>query len=75
MRYRIWHRFLIKLKWRSWLAPVICSIPYLASIFWLLYFSQSWIAIVLLVPALMMLLIGIMTWILAKLEFNGRVKG
>ena len=71
MRFRPWQRLLIRSRWRLWLGPLICAIPYLGSIFWLLYFSQSWIAAVMLVPLLLIVILGLLTLILARLEFHG----
>ena len=74
MRFRSWQRLLIRLRWRHWLGPAICAVPYVASILWLLNFSQTWIALVMLVPALLMLVLGLLTWILARLELYGRLR-
>ena len=74
MRFPFWQRLAIRLRWRRWLGPAICALPYFASIFWLLSFSQAWIAFVMLVPALLMFVLGLMTWMLARLEFYGRMR-
>ena len=74
MRFRSWHRLAIRLRWRHWLGPVICSVPYVVSISWLLLFSQTWIALVMLVPALLMVVLGLLTWFLARIEFYGRLR-
>ena len=43
-------RFLIRSRWRRWLAPAFMLVPYIASIIWLMTYSQLWIAMVMLVP-------------------------
>lgn len=74
MRFQSWQRLAIRLRWRRWLGPVICAVPYAASVLWLLCFSQIWIALVMLVPAFLMLVLGLLTWMLARLEFYGRLR-
>lgn len=74
MRFQPWQRLAIRLRWRRWLAPAICAVPYLGSIVWLLLYSQAWIALVMLVPALLMLVLGLLTWLLARIEFHGRLR-
>ena len=74
MRFRLWHRVAIRTQWKRWLGPLICALPYLASIIWLLFYSQPWIAFVLCVPALLIIVIGMITFILARLEFYGRIR-
>ena len=74
MRFHSWQRLSIRMRWKRWLGPAICGIPYIASIIWLLMFSQTWIAFVLLVPALLMVVLGLLTWVLARLEFYGRLR-
>lgn len=74
MRFQSWQRLFIRMRWRRWLGPVICAVPYVASVIWLLRFSQTWIALVLLVPALLMVVLGLLTWLLARLEFYGGLK-
>ena len=71
MRFRSWQRLLIRLRWRLWLGPLICAVPYLGSIIWLVHFSQTWIAIVMLVPLLLMAILLTLTYILARIEFYG----
>ena len=61
---------LIRSRWRRWLLPLICCIPYLASIFWLLLIGEAWIAQVLLAPLVMAgVLAGVSFW-LARQEFK-----
>ena len=67
-------RFLIRSRWRRWLAPLLCSLPYIASIIWLMTYSQLWIAMVMLVPAFLIIAIALLTWILARIEFSGRLR-
>ena len=71
MRFRSWQRLLIRSRWRLWLGPAICAIHYFGSVLWLLYFSQAWIAAIMLVPLVLLIVLGILTLVLARLEFNG----
>ena len=66
--------FLIRSRWRRWLGPLLCAVPYFASIIWLMTYSQVWIAMVMLVPALLILVIALLTWMLARIEFLGRLR-
>ena len=58
----------IRSRWQRWLFPVICSLPYGLSLLWLLCRGQLWIAQVLLAPLVMAVAIGLLTWILGRLE-------
>ena len=60
----------IRSRWRRWLVPVLCALPYLASLGWLLLRQQGWIAQVMLAPVLMTGLLALLTWWLARLEFR-----
>ena len=61
---------LIRSRWRRWLLPFLCSLPYLASLLWLLLSGQAWIAQVLLAPLVMAgVLAGVSFW-LARQEFK-----
>ena len=61
---------LIRSRWKRWLFPLLCAIPYLGSLLWLLKLQQGWIAQVMLTPLLMMALLALLTWTLARLEFR-----
>ena len=61
---------LIRSRWKRWLFPMVCSIPYLVSLLWLVCLQQGWIAQVMLAPLLMMALLALLTWTLARLEFR-----
>ena len=63
---------LIRSRWKRWLFPVVCVIPYVLSLLWLLSLQQGWIAQVMLTPLLMMALLALLTWTLARLEFRQR---
>ena len=69
------NHFLIRIRQGRWLAPSLCTIPYLGSIIWLLAKGQVWIAVVMLSPALMLALLISLTWLLARLEFGGGWRG
>ena len=66
----LFYHFLIKLRWKRWLFPFLCSVPYVASILWLIGRGQFWIANILLAPLLMTFLLALITFVLAKLEFR-----
>jgi hypothetical protein len=62
--------WLIRSRWRLWLFPLLCALPYLASLLWLLIQGQAWIAQVMLAPLLMgAALAGLTAW-LGWLEFR-----
>ena len=48
----------------------LCALPYSASLIWLLQRGQIWVVQIMLAPLLMMLIIGLLTWSLARLEFR-----
>ena len=75
MRNEQLHHLWIRLRFSRWLAPALCAVPYLASIFWLLGKGQVWIAAVMLSPALVLALLIGLTWLLARLEFRGSWRG
>ena len=60
----------IRSRWRRWLLPALCSLPYVASILWLVARQQLWIAQVMLAPLLMGALLAGLTVLLAHLEFR-----
>ena len=69
-----WRRLrhaLIRSRWRRWLLPLLCSLPYLASLLWLLLINQAWIAQVLLAPLLMAGTLAVLGFWLARREFRG----
>ena len=61
---------LIRSRWRRWLLPLLCSLPYLASLLWLLLIGEAWIAQVLLAPLVMAAVLGVMSLWLARQEFR-----
>ena len=63
-------RILIRSRYRKWILPFLCAIPYLFSYLWLLARGQAWISNTLLAPLVMALLLGLLTLILAKCEFR-----
>jgi hypothetical protein len=65
-------RWLIRSQWTRWIFPTICSLPYLASVLWLMLRGQGWIAQVLLAPLLMGAVMALLTLCLARQEFRGR---
>ena len=61
---------LIRSRWRRWSVPVVCAIPYLGSLLWLLLRGQLWIVQVMLAPLLMGVLLVGLTVLLSHLEFR-----
>jgi hypothetical protein len=69
IRLRHW---LIRMQWRHWIFPLLCSLPYVGSLLWIILRGQFWIAQVLLAPLFMGLVIALMTFWLAQQEFRTR---
>jgi cobalamin synthase len=63
---------LIRSRWRQWLLPGLCLLPYVGSILWLLQGGQIWIAQLMLAPLVMAAVLAIVTLELARREFGGR---
>jgi hypothetical protein len=61
---------LIRSRWKRWLVPTLCALPYVASIAWLVLLGEGWIAQVLLAPLLMAVLLALLTLWLARQEFR-----
>ncbi len=69
-RWRQLRHVLIRSRWRRWLLPLLCSLPYLASLLWLLLIGEAWIAQVLLAPLVMAAVLGLLSLWLAREEFR-----
>ena len=69
-----WRHVFIRLQIKRWLLPVLCAVPYLASLLWLISGGLSWLAQIMLAPLLMALIVGFMTWGLARQEFGRTTK-
>ncbi len=67
VRCRHW---LIRSQWRRWWFPLLCAVPYLGSLLWLVLRGQLWIAQVLLAPLLMAAVLALLTAWLARQEFR-----
>ena len=65
---------LITSRWQRWLFPVLCIIPYLAILIWLLSRGLIWVSQVLLAPLLMGAVLALLTLWLAKAEFRTRLR-
>ena len=68
-----WTRFrhvLITSRWKRWLFPTLCVIPYLSILIWLLSRGLIWVSQVLLAPLLMGVVLAVLTLGLAKAEFR-----
>jgi hypothetical protein len=62
--------FWIRSRWRRWLVPVLCALPYLGALIWLLLRQQAWIAQIMLAPVLMTGLLAALSLVLARMEFR-----
>lgn len=60
----------IRSRWKSWSVPLLCSLPYLGSLFWLLLRGQVWIVQVMLAPLFMGALLAALTLLLSHLEYR-----
>ena len=69
-RWRQLRHLLIRSRWRRWLLPLLCSLPDLASLLWLLLIGEAWIAQVLLAPLVMAGLLALLSFWLARQEFR-----
>ncbi len=61
---------LIRSRWRRWLVPLFCALPYLGALIWLLLRQQAWIAQIMLAPVVMTGLLALLTLVLARVEFR-----
>ena len=61
---------LIRSRWRRWLVPVLCALPYLGALIWLLLRQQAWIAQIMLAPLVMPGLLALLSFVLARMEFR-----
>ena len=62
--------YVIRSRWKKWVVPIICTLPYLFSLVWLFSKGQVWIVQIMLAPLVMTLLIALLSFALAKLEFR-----
>ncbi len=62
--------WLIKSRWRTWVLPVVCFVPYVFSICWMVYRGLNWIAQIMLAPMVMGLILALLTLDLARKEFT-----
>lgn len=65
-----WHHQLIRLQFRRWLVPVLLMFPYAGSLIWLQHQGLVWLVQIMLAPLVMGLVIGLITWLLARLEYR-----
>ena len=65
---------LIASRWQRWLFPVLCIVPYVGILVWLLTRGLIWVAQVLLAPLLMGAVLALMTLSLARAEFKTRLR-
>ena len=65
---------LITSRWQRWLFPVLCILPYLTILIWLLSRGLIWVSQVLLAPMLMGAVLGLLTLWLAKAEFRTQMR-
>ena len=71
---RLRHWFIVS-RWQRWLFPLVCCIPYLAILGWLLTRGLFWVAQVLLAPLLMGAVLAALTLWLAHQEFRTQLPG
>lgn len=69
LKQRLRHA-LIRSHWQRWIVPLICSLPYILSLVWLITRGQAWIAQIMLSPIFMGCLLALLTIFLARLEFR-----
>lgn len=62
---------LIMSQWKRWLLPLLCLIPYLGSLLWLMWRELYWVVQVLLAPIFMAAVLAGLTIWLAQQEFKG----
>jgi hypothetical protein len=67
--YQLFRHALILSRWRRWLFPVLCILPYLGTFIWLHHRGQAWIAYLLLAPLLMSAILVSLTLFLAAHQF------
>ena len=67
-----WRHLWIRLQLRRWILPALCALPYLLCLLWMLIRGLVWLAQIMLAPLVMALLLWLLTWWLAKLEFRQR---
>ena len=72
-RWPFWHHQLIRLQWRRWLVPTLLMLPYGASLIWLQSQGLIWLVQIMLAPLVMGLIIGLITWMLARLEYRASI--
>ena len=65
---------LIASRWKRWLFPTICIIPYLMILVWLLTRGLIWVSQILLAPLLMGAILALLTFWLAKAEFRAQLR-
>lgn len=69
---RLRHWFIIS-RWQKWLFPLVCCIPYIAILVWLLMRGLFWVAQVLVAPLLMGAALAALTLWLARQEFRTKL--
>ena len=60
----------IRSRWRRWSIPVLCAVPYIGSLLWLLLRGQVWIVQIMVAPLLMGALLAALTLFLSHLEYR-----
>ena len=69
--WSVWIRHVwILSRWKRWLVPALCMVPYAGSIIWLLSKQLLWVAQLLLAPLVMGGILGLLTLVLARAEFR-----
>ncbi len=61
---------LIKSRWKNWLFPAICIMPYVACVIWMLFEGLIWVAQIMMAPIFMGAVLALVTYWLAQQEFK-----
>ena len=69
VRQRLRHIW-IRSRFHRWIVPVVCAVPYIGSMLWLLLRGQVWIVQIMLAPLVMAGLLAGLTVLLSYLEFR-----
>ena len=65
---------IITSRWQRWLFPLVCAVPYVAILVWLLNGGLFWVAQVLVAPLVMGGILAGMTLWLARQEFRNSLR-
>ena len=66
-------RLLVRSRWRHWIFPFFCCLPYLFSLIWLWSLGQLWIVQIMFAPLFMFCALAGLTLFLAFFEVRTRL--